>query len=127
MKKWVRNLLKGLSLSAVLFTFQACYGTVEDFGMDVFVKGIVVSKTSGLPIKGIKVSVPNLMQYVLSSEDGFFSFYTASDSKIQIVFEDIDSNENGLYAKKDTIITNLPDNKEIALTIQLEELNVPLN
>lgn len=26
MKKWVRNLLKGTSLSTALFVFQACYG-----------------------------------------------------------------------------------------------------
>ena len=25
--KWLHNLLKGLSLTAVLFIFQACYGT----------------------------------------------------------------------------------------------------
>ena len=27
MKKWLRNLLKGVSLTAALFVFQACYGT----------------------------------------------------------------------------------------------------
>ena len=25
--KWLRNILKGLSLTAALFVFQACYGT----------------------------------------------------------------------------------------------------
>jgi len=27
--KWLHNLLKGLSLTAALFVFQACYGTPE--------------------------------------------------------------------------------------------------
>lgn len=27
MKKWLHNLLKGMSLTAALFVFQACYGT----------------------------------------------------------------------------------------------------
>ena len=25
--KWIRNILKGVSLTAALFVFQACYGT----------------------------------------------------------------------------------------------------
>ena len=29
--KWLHNLLKGLSLTAALFVFQACYGTPEGF------------------------------------------------------------------------------------------------
>ncbi len=27
--KWLHNLLKGMSLTAALFVFQACYGTPE--------------------------------------------------------------------------------------------------
>ena len=30
--KWLHNLLKGLSLTAALFVFQACYGTPEGYG-----------------------------------------------------------------------------------------------
>ena len=29
MKKWIRTLLKGFSLTAALFVFQACYGTPQ--------------------------------------------------------------------------------------------------
>ena len=29
MKKWFRNLLKGISLTGALFVFQACYGTPQ--------------------------------------------------------------------------------------------------
>lgn len=29
MKKWFRNLLKGVSLTAALFVFQACYGSPQ--------------------------------------------------------------------------------------------------
>ena len=29
--KWLHNLLKGISLTAALFVFQACYGTPEGF------------------------------------------------------------------------------------------------
>ena len=34
--KWLHNLLKGLSLTAALFVFQACYGTPEGYdGPDI--------------------------------------------------------------------------------------------
>lgn len=29
--KWLHNLLKGMSLTAALFVFQACYGTPDGF------------------------------------------------------------------------------------------------
>lgn len=29
MKKWFRNILKGISLTGALFVFQACYGTPQ--------------------------------------------------------------------------------------------------
>ena len=33
--KWLHNLLKGLSLTAALFVFQACYGTPEGLEPDI--------------------------------------------------------------------------------------------
>lgn len=33
--KWLHNLLKGLSLTAALFVFQACYGTPPGFPDDI--------------------------------------------------------------------------------------------
>ena len=33
--KWLHNLLKGLSLTACLFVFQACYGTPPGYPEDV--------------------------------------------------------------------------------------------
>ena len=35
MMKWLRNLLKGMSLTAALFVFQACYGTPAGAGYPV--------------------------------------------------------------------------------------------
>ena len=47
---WIKKLIGGLSLTSTMFIFQACYGTPQDFGMDVLIEGQVKSKTSGLPI-----------------------------------------------------------------------------
>ena len=35
--KWLHNLLKGLSLTAALFVFQACYGTPPGYPEDYVV------------------------------------------------------------------------------------------
>lgn len=34
--KWLHNLLKGMSLTACLFVFQACYGTPPGYPDDFF-------------------------------------------------------------------------------------------
>ena len=34
--KWIHNLLKGMSLTAALFVFQACYGTPPGYPDDFF-------------------------------------------------------------------------------------------
>lgn len=118
-KKWIRKLIGGLSFTSALFIFQACYGTPQDFGLDLLVEGQVKSKTSGLPIKGIKVSVADNMQYEMTDENGRFSFYTAMLDGLKIQFEDIDLEQNGLYIDKDTVLNNESD--RVFLDILLEE------
>ena len=75
-KNWIRNLIGGLSLTSAMFVFQACYGTPQAFGEDLLVEGQVKSKTSGLPIKGIKVTVADKMQSEYTNDEGRFSLYT---------------------------------------------------
>ena len=75
-RNWIRKLIGGLSFTTALFVFQACYGTPQDFGADVFIEGLVKSKKTGEPIKGIKVSVADNPQYQYTDEDGeFFILY----------------------------------------------------
>jgi hypothetical protein len=114
----MRRILRGLSLTSALFIFQACYGTPQDFGDDLFIKGDVRSKSSGLPIKGIKVSVAGDIQYYLTDTDGQFSFYTQRLDQLKIKFEDIDSSQNGLFQNRDTLLTNIPPT--VYLEIKLE-------
>lgn len=118
-KDWKGFLLKGICLTSVAFVFQACYGTPQDFGLDIYVAGQVKSKSSGLPIKGIKVSVENSPQYTCTDDSGNFSFYMEKRGNTKIKFEDVDSVENGLYLQKDTMLTNTDD--RIYLQIELEE------
>lgn len=118
-RNWIRALLRGFSLTSAMFIFQACYGTPQDFGLDLYIEGQVRAKTSGLPIKGIRVSVTNDAQYGFTDNEGKFSLYAAREDRLLISFEDIDLAENGKFLKRDTVLTNIPD--RVTLNILLEE------
>lgn len=118
-RNWIRKIIGGLSFTSALFIFQACYGTPQDFGLDLLIEGQVKSKTSGLPIKGIKVSIADNMQYDLTNDEGQFTFYTEMIDTMKIVFEDIDSTQNGLYQNKDTVLTDFSE--KVFLDINLDE------
>lgn len=118
-RNWIRSIIGGLSFASALFIFQACYGTAQDLGLDLLVEGQVKSKTSGLPIEGVKVSVANNMQYEYSDDEGKFSFYTELFDHLTIKFEDVDSTQNGSFADRDTVLTQLGDN--VYLDVEMEE------
>lgn len=118
-QNWRRKLLGGLSLTSALFIFQACYGTPQDMGLDVFIEGQVNSKKTGLPVKGIKVSVTDKMQFEYTNAEGKFSLYTETANSYKLKFEDIDSNLNGLFDGKDTLLTKI--DKTVYLRIALVE------
>lgn len=120
-RKFVRNIIGGLSFTSALFIFQACYGTPQDMGADVLIEGQVLSKSTGLPLSGIKVSVAHSLQFELTDADGKFSFYTELQDTIQLQFQDIDSTTKGLYTQTDTIITET--NRKSYFAIELEEKN----
>jgi hypothetical protein len=100
----LRKLLGGLSLTTAAFIFQACYGTPQDFGLDVNITGRLRSDKTGLPAKGIKVSVVGNPQYLFSAEDGSFSLYTEPAAECTLLFEDVDADLNGKFATKDTTL-----------------------
>jgi putative lipoprotein (rSAM/lipoprotein system) len=109
-----------ISFTSALFVFQACYGTPHDFGLDFYIEGQVKSISSGLPIKGIKVSVAHNMQYEYTNDEGRFSFHTEIMDTIQVLFEDIDATQNGTYVNKDTLLTH-NNIENLFLDIKLEE------
>ncbi len=117
--KLVKRLFGGLSLTTAMFVFQACYGPPQDFGADLLVEGVVKSKSTGQPIKGIKVSNVILPQYLYTEADGSFSFYTESSEGCKLRFEDVDLSQNGTFANKDTVLIN--PGRQIFLNILLEE------
>jgi len=116
---WRRKILGGLSLTTAAFIFQACYGTPQDMGLDIYITGQVRSGKTNNPVKGIKVSVTDKLQYEITDAEGKFSLYTETAEKYEIRFEDIDSSQNGIFAAKDTLLTGI--DKTVYLNIVLEE------
>lgn len=114
-KNWIRKIFGGLSLAAVLFVFQACYGTPQDMGLDVLVTGQVKSATTGLPLSGVRITVANNHQYEVTDAEGKFSFYTVSDNEIKLNF----LSENAALNSFDTTLTNSRD--QVFMEIKLSE------
>ena len=124
-RDWKRKIIGGLCLTSIAFVFQACYGTPQDIGQDLLIEGQVKSKTSGLPIKGIKVSFDARVQYANTDENGKFSLYIDKIQHPKIKFADVDSTENSWFSNKDTLITindSVLNSKEpkVYLNIELE-------
>ncbi|MDR2797814.1 MAG: carboxypeptidase-like regulatory domain-containing protein [Treponema sp.] len=100
-RRILRKFYTGLGLTSVALVFQACYGTPQTMGLDTLIRGVVKSKTTNDPIKGIKVSVNDMYQYELTDSSGKFLIYVPREENCTIRLEDIDGEENGLYASKE--------------------------
>ena len=63
--------MKGVSLTAAMFVFQACYGSMRDY-YDVQVTFRVVAEDTGLPIDGVDI------MYCDAAEDTSFNEFQLS-------------------------------------------------
>jgi hypothetical protein len=117
-RNWINKLIGGLSFTSAMFVFQACYGTPQDFGLDILIEGQVKSKMTGTPVKGIKVSVDGTLQYDFTNDEGKFSFYTETTNSLKVKFEDIDFSQYGTFTNKDTIPAII--DKKVYLNIALD-------
>ena len=115
--KILRNLLKGVSLTAAMFVFQACYGTGEWYG-ETNLTVHVVSAQDGSPLSHVKIrsqlQTGDTAQdwYLLgyTNDEGICSVWVASDysSNSQTLFRFVA--DDPAYAVKDTIINNYYSN-----------------
>lgn len=107
--KWIRKALKGISLTAALFVFQACYGTMNDY-YEAMVTFHVVDDKTGEPLQGVDIWAVELAsdststdaypyKAAITDENGIASFWTASAVE-QYSIVDKDS----AYVKVDTIL-----------------------
>ncbi len=120
-RKALKNIFGAFSLSTALFIFQACYGTNQDFEPELSIRGTVRAENTAEPIPGIKVSLDKHRQYDFTDENGQFVIYTEIENLYKVIFEDVDSTENGLYTTKDTILENINVQDGVFLDIILSE------
>ena len=122
LRKSLRKIFNGISLTAVAFIFQACYGMGPDMYCDVKLSGTVTSKTTELPIKGIIVTVNDESHNMgITDENGQFEFYAGVEyTDIKIRFIDIDGSENGSFSDK-TITIEATCKDEVKINVELEE------
>jgi hypothetical protein len=118
-RKILRWIYGTLSFTTALFVFQACYGSLQDFGNDAAIHGYVKSKTSNQRVPGIKVTVNNEPQYEVTDSTGFYMIYVPVSGDYTVRFEDIDGVNNGSYLPKDTLFHFL--NEEQRLNVYLND------
>ena len=116
--KWLHKFLKGISLSGVVFTACACYGTPEPIYHESGQAPMtfhLVSKTTGAPIKGVHIKsrgssngYGQLEDLGITGDDGTcrvtLTYYRNYEGPL-IRFEDVAGN----YAVKDTTLADLRD------------------
>lgn len=120
--KHLRKLLKGISLTAAMFVFQACYGTGEWYG-ETNMTFHVVSAEDGKPMPNVKIR--SQIQAGDSAYDWHLLGYTNDEGNASVwVVSDYEPNNQTLfrfvaddptYAIKDTVISYFQNTVNIVL------------
>ena len=104
----MRFLFGSFSATALMFTFQACYGPPQSY-INTTLRGFVTDAETGESIEGLKVASEDIGFSAITNHEGYFEDPDVrrgldewGNYPIQIT--DIDSTENGLYETLDTII-----------------------
>ena len=119
-KRLVKSVFGLFSLSTMLFVFQACYGTPQDFGQDFLLEGTVLSEHDQEAIEGIEVSFVNLPQYTSTDAEGKFAIHCPKQDQYQLRFQDTDGTTNGLYSDLDrtVLVEPLEDGLELSILLK---------
>lgn len=106
--KWIRKALKGVSLTAAMFVFQACYGTMEGYDEPYGITFRVTAEDTGDPLPNIKVMASNPPTDSaefnnpggdeFTDENGLLTFWAYNTQRFWII------DENSVYSTVDTII-----------------------
>ena len=104
----LRFLFGSFSATALMFTFQACYGMPNN-GYRDFIEGQVVSEDVDQPIQNVRVHSSNNNgegDFAKTDEEGYFTVGVDSTvDSVAVSFQDMDGEENGLYADLDTLMS----------------------
>ena len=97
--KWLRRLMKASALTTVMFIMQACYGVPNAYQYEM--NGVVVDKTTGLPLKGIEYQIDGQTRGC-TDETGRFEIFEYDEFPTNHQLSFIDS--VGRYQTFDTLI-----------------------
>ncbi len=103
-RKLFRAIFGIFSLSGIMFAFQACYGTPQDFGQSVQIKGKVTSGSTKATLAGIRIDVDQTDQYAVTGSDGTFSMWCEQMREYHITFSDPETPRDNRHATRDTLI-----------------------
>ena len=103
--KWIHNLLKCFSFSAVLFTFEACYGCPSDYEEE-YDCAVQVVDADGNGISNVEVTVKGSALGTVFSDTTnnaglAYVKYLDSSSKLEFSFRPL---ENVDFQPKDTVL-----------------------
>ncbi|MDR0763251.1 MAG: carboxypeptidase-like regulatory domain-containing protein [Bacteroidales bacterium] len=131
-RRIISNMLKAFSLTGVMFAFQSCYGMPPcEERNGVLLTGNVSDKNKN-GIEGIRVSVVPVSadtseyyryRFGITNDKGNYAFYVCrwDLGNDNLLFEDIDSAQNGLFASEAVKIQYSSQN-EIEISVILDEL-----
>lgn len=126
--KYLRKILKGVSLTAAMFVFQACYGTLQDEGYWQNVAFRVVSSDDGQPIPNVDIMYQyqrggdyhdqDWLEFGKTDSLGFNSGIL-EDCGVPTMFRFKDANST--YDVKDTVLTRLYDVDTVDIVLSKQD------
>lgn len=122
----LRFLFGSFSATALMFTFQACYGMPNDYFP---VRGKVVSETTGEPLPDVRVGLIGGFEgeYDMTDSAGLFHIYANEGrDSVRLAFRHIDSETGGLsgqYAPLDSAFSR-EEIMENPLFVKMKENSV---
>jgi hypothetical protein len=126
-RKLLREIFKGVSFTSLAFVFQACYGPAPDEKQDcdLLFNGVVVSKSTSLPIEGVKVVIEDGIRYGYTDTNGRYNIDFAypgfSGDGLKIHFQNATNTQNIHFADT-TIVVKCRYDEQVITNVELREL-----
>ncbi len=110
-----KRILGVFGAAGFLVTFQACYGTPQNF---VTVQGNVKDVDTEEGVSNLQISIYSNQDSITvqTDEEGYFNQSIIAESDINVKILDVDGEENGTYSEFDTVLNN--DNHNLEITLQ---------
>ena len=121
-RKLLRFLFGSFSFTALMFTFQACYGMPER-SVEADIQGRVTDMETGEPVEGLQVTSDIVGLTDTTDRNGQFvdpmgrrSLYEWEQYRFTVT--DIDSAENGQYETLDTMLPAMDLTQPLQLKVK---------